>query len=111
MPATAPAASQTGPPSRSARTSSHDSAAQASRSNVVVDSRWPTINRIDETAMHAAASSWADRPPPNSRAISPVSTTTAPAARADGSRRATSDPGTRASIAAANAGVSGGWST
>jgi hypothetical protein len=38
-PATTPVTSQTGPPSRSARTSSHESAVHASRSGVVVESR------------------------------------------------------------------------
>jgi hypothetical protein len=110
-PATAPTAIHTAPPSRSARTSSQDSAVQPSRSNVAVDVRWPTASSTDETAIDAAASSWTPRPPPNSRAISPVSSTTSPAASADGSRSPTRAPSKSRSIACTSNGVSGGWST
>jgi hypothetical protein len=110
-PATAPTASHTGPPSRSARTSSQLSAVQASRSNVVVESRWPVASRTAAPAVDAAASSWPARSLPNSRAISPASTTTSAAPSADGSRRPTSDPGATVSMTRASKGVSGGWST
>ena len=110
-PATAPTASHTGPPSRSARTTSHDSSAQTNTSSVVVDSRCPVASRNDDTAADAAAITCARRPPPNSAASSPVSTTTSPAISADGVRSPTSEPPVTASRACASSGVSGGWST
>ena len=78
---------------------------------MAVDVRCPTASSTDDTAIDAAASSCAPRPPPNSRAINPVSSTTSPAASADGSRSPTSEPSNSRSIACANSGVNGGWST
>ena len=72
---------------------------------------WPRISRIAETAIAAPASSWAGRSPPIRRASRPVSSTTAPAARAEGSRQPTSALPKSSLTTRASNGVKAGWST
>ena len=58
-----------------------------------------------------AASNCARRPPPNSRAVSPATTTVAQAARAGHIRKASSETPNTFSETHASSGVSTGWST
>ena len=85
-------------------------AVQHSRSNVAVPSMCPVKTTNTETAAAQVARRSARREPPSSRAIRPVSTTTAPAASAEGIRRTVSESGTEVA-ARATSGVSGPWST
>ena len=62
-------------------------------------------------AVAIAASSCARRPPPNSRAVSPATTTVPHAASAGHIRRPSSDTPNSFSDTHASSGVSTGWST
>ncbi len=77
---------------------------------MLVESRCGTASRTADTAMHAAASTWGPRPPPNSLAISPLTSTTRPAASADANLSPTSESPNSSLAARASSGVSGGWS-
>ncbi len=110
-PVTTPATSHSRSlPVRRMRRISHDASAQAGRSNVVVLSRWPAPMTSGPAATQIAASAWATRSAPSSRAISPVSSTRAADATADGSLSTISDAGARSDISRASSGTSGGWS-
>ena len=89
---------------------SQHASAQAGRPKVVVLSRCPAPTVSGATATQTAASAWARRSAPSSRAIRPVSTTRPADAAADGSLSTTSDIGASADIALASSGTSGGWS-
>jgi len=110
-PATRPTSSQPRPPSRSERTTSQVIKVHTNRSMMVVDNVWPTISSTLATAMAPAASTWAPRAAPNSRAINPVTRTIRPLISADGIRSPTSEPWNTTSRACASSGASGGWST
>jgi hypothetical protein len=96
-------------PVRTERASSQVSAAENSTSYVVVLTKWPVTSVVADTAVQAAAMSWARRRPPISRAISPARNTVTPAASALGSRTTAMDP-LSLSISPARTGVNGGWS-
>ena len=68
-------------------------------------------SRAGIVAVAIAASSCARRPPPNSRAVSPLMTTVAQAASAGHSRRPSRDTPNSFSDTHASSGVSTGWST
>ncbi len=111
IPTTTPAARTHAPLSRTiARTISHTSRVVLSRSKVVVETMCPTASANPDDAVHPAAITWARRPPPTSLATSAASTAVAAVTSADGSRRTTSDPGTRWFIAQLRSGTSEGWS-
>ena len=75
----------------------------------MVLTKWPVTSVVADTAVQAAAMSWARRPPPISRAVIPASSTVTPPAIALGSRTTTIDPPSP-SISRARIGVIGGWS-
>jgi hypothetical protein len=71
---------------------------------------WPVKSTSPATAAQAEAMTCARRPPPSSRARSPVSGTVVPAARAEGMRSTVSGSGAISLITRATGGVSGPWS-
>ena len=92
-PITAPIGShRRGSAVRSSRSTSSVIADQKNRSNAAVDSRCMVARVWLEVAAATAARSWARRPPPSSRAMSPVNTTVAPPASAGKNRSATTRP-------------------
>ena len=68
------------------------------------------MRKIGATATQIAERSWADLPPPSSRARRPVNRTSAAPARVGSSRIAKSDPGATAVTTAVTAGWKGGMS-
>src|SRR5438874_457683 len=82
-----------------ARITSQQTTLVLSRSSVVVVTKCPVANATPDEAAHDAAISWARPAPPTSRATSAAITVVATAAKAEGSRNTSSDPGARWSIA------------
>ncbi len=85
--------------------------AQKKQSKAVVDNRWNAASSSAEVAAATAAIVWAPRPPPNSRAISAVSTTDAAPASAGSRRNAQANGPMSPLTTQATAGTKGGWST